>query len=297
MSRTFALLLTVLLAATALAGCMRNEDDPPATTTPGGTPTTTTPLATPIMTTPGTTPPGNGTTPLDSSTFALAAVGAPAQVRIGGAANFTLFVNGSANVTSDHVGAHFANNDSTNPPAAGRSDCNHVGGALPGTYNVTCAMAQAGAWYVWGHARVNDSGTERSWWTATPFVVKARDYNVTLSAPTQQQASRSNFTVTVNVTALGGSDNATGEVNVYVYNETTASPSASGAAGSCTPVGTGVVGTHAITCSVTREGLLPGTHYLRARILVAEGGTALDWWSSEATVTIGPVGAPALPGP
>lgn len=296
MARSIALLLTMVLSMTALAGCTDNGSDADDDVDPTPEPTLSTPATTtPATTTPVTSTPAPTPSPvLDSSTYALAAAGMPSQAKPG-KLNFTLFVNGSVTHATDHVGAHYADNDTTDPPVApGRKDCEHSSSAtLPGVFLVNCTIADEGIWYVWGHARINDSGELRNWWVADPFIVKVRDYNVTISGvPTSATASRSNFSVTV---AIAGKDNATSDhIGVHYWNATTTEPSVSNAEGACEHVAGGAVNTYTVVCSITNTGVGPQQYYLRGHLRLAEGGTVLSWWSAETPVTI--LGVPSLPG-
>lgn len=302
MRRFLALALTLILSTTVLAGCTKNnaEDDgqdeieptptTPTPTTQEPTPTTTTPV------TPTTTPTPPTTPVLDSSTYAIAVSGQPTQALPGAAFNFTMFVNGSIMHESDHVGAHISSNDTTNPPGAGRQDCEHTIAQLPGTFLVNCTIANEGTWYVWGHARINDTGELRNWWSPTPFVVKVRNYNLTLSdAPTNPPTSKQNFTVKLNVT---GVDNATSDhIDIHFWNATTTTPALATAAGNCAQVAepTGAIGVFTITCSIENTGIAGKDYYLRGHLRLTEGATTLDWWSAELKVSV--LGIPSTPLP
>lgn len=291
MLRTPSLLLTLTLVAAALAGC--TGDDTPPTTTPETTPTGTTPATTTPVTTPSNAT--NGSSPLDSSTFVLETTGAPTQAKAGEKVSFTLFVNGTQTVASDHVGAHYATNDTTNPPGPGRQDCEHANGTLSGVFNVSCTFATEGTYYVWGHARVTDDAGEHNWWAAMPFPVKVRAYNLTLSGvPTSPVGSKANFTFALNVT---GMDNATSDhIGAHFWNASEANPTLANAAGSCQHVTGGAVGNHTLTCSIESSGITPKEFYLRGHLRLVEGATTLEWWSAESTVTVSPVGLGGLPG-
>lgn len=295
MSKTLTLLLTLTLASVALAGCTDpNKDDENETTptpepSPEPTPTpTATPTATPSVS-PTPTPP---TPPLDSSTYKLAVAGAPGQAKPAQKFNFTLFVNGSVTHPTDHAGAHFANNDTATPDAAQMRGCEHSAGTLPGTFLVNCTIPDQGTWFVWGHARVNDSGELRNWWAPSPFPVKIRDYNITVAnAPTAPVTSGSNFTIQLQV---AGADNVTTDhLGAHYWNLTKADPTFESIDGSCEHLATGAVGKYDIKCAITNSGLAPKDYYLRGHLRITEGGTTLDWWSPEVKVNVGPaVGLP-----
>lgn len=290
--RAFSFLFASVLVGAALAGCVGGDDEKTPTPTPTTVGTTPTPVGTPAPTavaTP-TAAPTPGPVPLDSSTYGLESVGIPAQAKPGAKFNFTLYVNGSVTHASDHIGAHFAGNDTTDPPGPGRKDCEHSGASLPGVFLVNCTIQEVGTWYVWGHARINDSGELRNWWAASPAIVKVRDYNVTLSGvPTTVQTSNSNFTVTLTIAALNASDNATTDhMGIHWWNATQPDPTTQNSAGACEHLSGGAVGTHTIRCAIPNGGLTPATFYLRGHLRLTEGPTVLSWWSQEHQVTIGP---------
>ena len=294
MSKTLTLLLTLTLAATALAGCTDPDDggdvDPTPDPSPELTPTpTATPTTTPTIT-PTVTPP---TPPLDSSSFTLAATGAPGQAMPGEKFNFTLFANGTNAHASDHIGAHYADSDAATLDAATMRACeHHSSGTLPGVFVVTCAIADEGTWFVSGHARINDSGELRNWWTPAPFAVKIRDYNLTLSGvPTAPVGSGSNFTIQLQIV---GTDNVTTDhLGAHFWNLTKDNPTLDTAQGACEHLNTGAVGKYTVTCNITNDGVTVKDHYLRGHLRIVEGGTTLQWWSPEVKVSIGPaVGLP-----
>lgn len=305
MLRIPSLLLTFLLASAALAGCALpggDDDADEAMPTPDATPSPVFPTPEEVSPTPTPTPATATPTPptlpvLDSSTYALAVAGQPGQAKPGTRWNFTLFANGSVTQASDHVGAHYADNDTTDPPTApGRKDCEHPNGELPGVFTVHCAILGEGTWHVWGHARINDSGELRNWWTADPFVVKVRDYALNTSGfPTNPPTSNQNFTFTL---AIVGADNATStHLGAHYWNATEANPTVLNSAGACAhaPNATASVDTHTVTCAIPHTGVGAKDFFVRGHLRLTEGATTLDWWSPETKVAI--LGVPATPLP
>lgn len=291
MPRTFTLLATLLLASAALAGCALPGGDKPDTTTTTTTPPTSTTTTTPPPTT--TTPPvTNETTPLSNSSYTLATSGIPAQVLLGQRFNFTLYANGTREATSDHVGAHFADNTTTPISAATSQACEHASGALPGNFNVSCTISQVGTWYLYGHARGNESNTTYDWW-ATPVAVKVRNYTLNLTgAPTTPLTSNQTFTLLLNVT---GTDNVTSDhIGAHWFNATTTAPTAASSAGACAHLNTGVIDVHRVECSIPNTGTGPKTFYVYGHVRVIEGGVTLNWWSAPVEVQVvgTPVGLP-----
>lgn len=285
--RSFSLLSTFVLVATALAGCIGGEEGTP-TPTPMTVESTPSPVVTPTPTAVVTPTPPTTLPPLDSSTYQLAVAGMPTQAKPGARFNFTLFANGSVTRASDHIGGHFAGNDTTNPPVPpGRGDCEHQAGDLPGQFVVDCTLGTVGTWYVWGHARINDSGELRNWWPATPAIVKVRNFTVEVSGvPTAPVASKSNFTIRVNVT---GTENATSNhLGAHYWNATQPNPTAANSTGACAhlPDATGAIGSWTITCSIENKNVGATDFFLRGHVRVTEGDTTLDWWGEELKVSI-----------
>ena len=283
MSR-IATILAVLLASTALAGCTLNGGDDG-----NGTTTTTTTTPTNGTTTTTTTPPTqqtNATTPLTNSSYSVATSGIPAQALPGQRFNFTVYANGTQNVTSDHIGAHYADNATTGPNATAMKACEHQQGTLPGTYNVACRVDQTGTWYVYGHARANDTGGTYDWW-ATPVAVKVRNYTLNLTgAPSTPVLGNQNFTLSLGIT---GSDNATSDhIGAHWFNATTATPTVAGSGGACAHLNGNVVNTHAVDCRIPNPGPAPKTVYVYGHLRIVEGGVTLEWWSPPVEVTVGP---------
>lgn len=289
MSRSLTLLLTLVIAASALAGCTlggKDNDDtvvtPIVDTTPTTDPFATPPPVTPAVT-PSVTPP---TAPvLDTSSYGLAAAGAPGQAKPGSKFNFTLFANGTTTHASDHIGAHYANNDTAAPNASAMKACDHATGNLPGQFVVTCTLADQGTWYIYGHARITDT-SQHDWWVATPLVVKVRDYTLAVSGiPTNAQTSGGNFSFQVNIS---GTDNVTTDhIGAHFWNASETNPTIQNAAGACAHIASGAVGNYTISCSITNPGALaPHDYYLRGHLRIVEGGTTLEWWSPEQKVTV-----------
>lgn len=293
-------LLTLLLGVSlVLAGCTGGDDPAPGTPTgstpTGSTPTTTTPASTtPVNATPTTptTPAandtGNATEGLTNASYALTAVGIPAQVEVGRAFNFTLFANGTLNRTTEHVGAHYADNVTTTPPGPGRRDCAHATGSVPGVWLVNCTISQPGTWHVFGHLRLVENGTTYDYWAA-PQAVKVRNYTLTLAGfPTTPQVSNQSFTFTLNLT---GTENVTSDhVGAHVFNASTPNPTVSAqvapAVGVCTHGSGFTAGNHTVSCTIVHNGAAPGTYYVRGHLRITEGGVQTNFWSAEHTVTV-----------
>jgi hypothetical protein len=74
----------------------------------------------------------------------------------------------AAQHASDHIGAHFWNRTVSDPTpnVANGTACSHRAGDLPGSYEAACtAPAAPGTYRIRAHARINDDGTMRNWWS------------------------------------------------------------------------------------------------------------------------------------
>ncbi|HVM45787.1 MAG TPA: hypothetical protein VM582_07600, partial [Candidatus Thermoplasmatota archaeon] len=254
--RTIAILLTALLCASALAGCAANDEGTPTPTPATSTPTD--PFATP--TAPATTPTPTPVTPtpvdetnetvIDETSFALEISGVPSFVGAGRAFSFVLNVTGEANLTTDHIGAHYGPNATTAPTTALLPGaCEHVAGDLPGLYTVNCTIDEPGVYHLRGHARHVDAeaNVTTHWWSQTEAVVSVvGSYTLTygnLSAglPATARANQT-FTFTMNVT---GDQNLTSDHIGAHYNTTSQSgdPTTAKYSEACEHVGGDVPGT------------------------------------------------------
>lgn len=160
-------LFLVLLGAAFLAGCAADDDGaPPTDTTPPGDDTSA----------PGddADPPAD---PADAPLFTLTATGFPGDIHAGEAFSFTLEIEGEGEVTSDHIGAHYAVESSDvasldNYPHA----CAHQEGIAPGTFTVTCTFAEEGNYHLRGHLRLaQGDDTYAHYWSAEHTLVAEAD--------------------------------------------------------------------------------------------------------------------------
>lgn len=280
MSRTVTLMATFVLAAAALAGCTfgGNGDDDPTTTTTPFTTTATTPVT--------TTPPPTPEPTLSNTTFAVTTTGVPAQVKVGQKFNFTVTATGSTTYTSDHVGAHVADNATMPPILGGTRSCDHGALALPGAMMTNCTLDTPGTWHVFGHARGIEGNMTFEWW-ASPTPVKVRDFVLNLTAgPATPQPANTNFTFLL---SINGTENATSDhIGAHFFNATTGEPSLATAAGGCAHTTGPAVNSFQISCSVPNTGTTPRNVYVRGHLLLTEGGVTLDWWSAPVEVVILP---------
>lgn len=99
--------------------------------------------------------------------FDLVAAGVPAKAEAGKAFTFSVTAAGPEARTSDHLGAHYGSATSNAPSTTVYAKaCAHTTGNLPGTWQVTCTIAEPGTVYLRGHARTNESGTLKNFWTS-----------------------------------------------------------------------------------------------------------------------------------
>jgi hypothetical protein len=145
-----ALLLCTLLAA-SLAGCSGDGDDDPAGDDSSATPAPT------------------------ASSYTVTLEGFPvAPIPANTTFTFIDRISGDVVRMSDHIGAHFGQNSTTDPSTTAYPNaCAHTHGDLPGTYEVTCtAPAAPGAYFLRGHARIMQDNLTVNWWSnEQPFTV------------------------------------------------------------------------------------------------------------------------------
>ena len=103
----------------------------------------------------------------------------PNTAHLNQAFTFTLYANGTGNVTSDHVGAHYSG--ASHAAAAPTTTlyeqaCAHQAGAVPGVFTVSCTFTDPTTlvWYLRGHVRLTDAaGKTYDFWT--------QEYTITVS--------------------------------------------------------------------------------------------------------------------
>jgi hypothetical protein len=110
------------------------------------------------------------TTSAPADSYALTAIGFPSTGTVNQNVTFQLEIKGGPMRTSDHIGGHYWNNQTTDPTAEFAQQagaCVHVPGvnSFPATFNVTCRFAAPGTYYVHGHLRYVDGETTRNFWT------------------------------------------------------------------------------------------------------------------------------------
>lgn len=288
--RLHAIFLAASLVSIALAGCTGGDDAPVATSPATTSPAISDPImTTPATTTPATTPPPAGPV-FDSSTYALALVASAPHVKVGERLNLTLHVNGTQNATAQTLGAYFSANET--PPASieDAGACEQENGTLPGVHEIWCAFPEAGVWYVWGHASLDDAGETRQWWTSTGVRVEARSYTLTLSEVPTSASSGSAFSFTLQIS--GAPNGTTDHIGAHFFNDT-ASSTTEAQAGECQHTTGEAVGNHTLSCTIEHTGL-PKEFYVRGHLRFSVGGVTLSWWSEPKTVTVSPLPANPL---
>jgi hypothetical protein len=141
----------LLLAAIVAAGCTSPSDDADGSHT---------------MT-------SSGMMSMGPDTYRMQLSGVPAAVAPGATFNVTVTAQMGTGMmavhhASDHIGAHFWNRTVSDPTAsvANGTACSHRSGDLPGSYEATCTAPMAvGTYHIRAHARINDDGTMRHWWS------------------------------------------------------------------------------------------------------------------------------------
>ncbi len=136
----FALLASLALAATPLAGCLGGDEGSGSRAAP---------------------------TPSAATEYKLATLGVPAAVDPGTNFTFTLTITGAVTKASKHVGAHWGAISTTAAPSTAiySKACVHQEGTVPGTFTVTCNMSAPGTHYLRGHLQVLDDGKTVNYWS------------------------------------------------------------------------------------------------------------------------------------
>jgi hypothetical protein len=112
----------------------------------------------------------------EEESFTLTVNDLPARTMAGGTISMMLNIQGSPEVTSDHIGAHYWNFTTTDPTAdftAQAGACKHVEGSAtaPGAFPVSCTFEKPGVYYVHGHMRTTHDGQIVNWWSKGHKVV------------------------------------------------------------------------------------------------------------------------------
>ncbi len=275
-------LVSALVFATALAGCVSNDDSGSPTM---GAPTTTEPG-------PGTTEPAPTT--IDETSFAVAVTNFPTTVTAGEAFNFTVDVTGDATATSDHIGAHFGGNSSTAPSTTVYgSACAHSTGAVPGSFAVTCVLPDAGTAYLRGHMRYTpETGSPINYWgdeitvtvaePSTPApALNASAFMVVVENFPVQVVGNVPFSFKVNVT--GNTSAASDHIGAHFGRNTTTTPSTMVYDNTCEHTAGTAPGVFDVTCTVTGE----GEWFLRGHMRITpEAGDAVNFWGDEIPFTV-----------
>lgn len=287
--RRIATTLALLLATTSLAGCAFFGGDG-ETTTSTTTTTTSTPVTTTAQTTTTTSTPPVTTTPepgtISETTFALATPGVPTQIETGRTFNFTLFVNGSTSISSDHVGAHFGTTTSTTPSTSVYdNECVHQAGTLPGTFVVACTIKTDGTWYLRGHARITSQNQTFNYW-GPEHTVKVRNFTLTATNVPPTAVGNVSFTFRLNVT---GNETLTSDhVGAHWSWNATNNPSTTTLPNECVHQSGSVPGVFDVTCRIPAGGLTPTKAYLFGHARFTDGDFQTNYWTPMFELTVSP---------
>lgn len=110
-------------------------------------------------------------TEVKARAFTLNLTGAPSTPPLGNSSfTLTLAINGTENVTSDHIGAHWFNTTTADPTVATSAGaCTHVTGPSVNTHAIECKIPNTGAApravQVYGHLRIVEGGITLDWWS------------------------------------------------------------------------------------------------------------------------------------
>lgn len=278
--KAYTIILSCIIAATALAGCADNDDaTPPADSSP--TPATT---PTPLLPTPTPTP-----APTDNGTaanFTLTAANVPTTVFAGEAFTFNLTIAGETEMETDHIGAHYNTTPNPEPAGAYGKACEHQPGTVPGEFVVRCTFAEEGEHFLRGHLRVNDSGTLRNFWT-DEFEVVARGPvgNHTLATsgmPTLPVTAGSTFNFTL---AITGDADVSDHIGGHFGANSSATPKVSDYPLACAHTAGSVPGEYAVSCEVPATAA-PGTYHLRGHMRITVDSMKHDFWAPETSFVV-----------
>lgn len=284
------LLTTLLCACLAFAGCTGGNEPAPPT---GGSPLPTTPATSTPAGTPPATPTVADVTPQAYVPYSLDVSGVPAEVEAGQNFTFVLRATGGAPATSDHIGAHFGNRSAAGEPANTTTyarACQHVTTStpVPGTFQVTCSMPGAGAWYLRGHvlAAGNHSWGSETAITARPAWTPSGNYTLNLTGvPT---VARANENVTMNL-SIAGPPGLSSHFGAHFNATSRGAPTVAAYNGACshqtTPTTVPPTAPFVVTCTFPA----PGTYYLRGHLRVDEGiplPTTNNYWTGEHVVLV-----------
>lgn len=90
----------------------------------------------------------------------------PDAVTSGTNFTFNLTIEGEPEWASDHIGAHYGANSTDEPSTTAYGNaCAHQAGDLPGEFEVTGKIDDAGIWYLRGHTRITVEGEPLNYWT------------------------------------------------------------------------------------------------------------------------------------
>lgn len=275
--KSIVILLAALLAATALTGCASN-DDGDANDNANPTPPTNTTDETPET---NETPeeeqplPGVNETVDNVTGYTLTTSGIPTIVTAGNNFTFKLNVVGPI-AESDHIGAHYANEELATPSASTMKACAHTAGQLPGQFDVTCTL-EGGEWYVYGHLRTmgEDNHTHDYW--AAPVKVVAYEYALVLENVT---SSGKNATFSLNVTGSPASNST--HAGAHYTTEPVTGTFSTSTMQACSHGDQSAPGNFTVACEFASA----GTYYVYGHYRVNSGDDVEDFWSSAVVYTV-----------
>lgn len=107
-------------------------------------------------------------------TYTITVEEPPTTVTANESFTFNITIEGDVESTTDHAGAHYGNQSSDEPSTTVYDQtCAHSGGAVPGSFEVTCTISEPGTYYYRGHLRITEGGQTHNWWSEEHQVVVA----------------------------------------------------------------------------------------------------------------------------
>ncbi|HEX2021721.1 MAG TPA: hypothetical protein VHH36_03360 [Candidatus Thermoplasmatota archaeon] len=272
--------LALVAAACLLAGC---GDPAPEGEVPEATPTGRLGRETPAAE-PAPDPPTDAADAPPAPIELRVALEAPAVVVAGEPFLVVVRIEASANASSDHVGLHHASNASL--PGSDAPACDHLPGAVPGNFTLSCVIQGPGQHGLRADARVDDAGGPRLFWSETvPLTVRppVPRYEVEiLETPTQPLAPGASFALRLRV---AGNATETVGVGARLGNATTDVPSDEAYPWACAMRQAQAPGDFDVRCDVPADAP-PGPLYVRGLARVFVGDDARDAWSEEAAIVV-----------
>jgi hypothetical protein len=195
---------------------------------------------------------------------------------------------------SDHVGAHYGPSSAEAPTTNGNlgaytSGCIHHSETPTTPAATKCTIAQAGTYYLRGHARIMVGDVLTDFWSREYLVVAVSPDDQPLPGAPQvllydvpsTVAAGTTFTMPLEVE--WAVPEGTQSNHVGAHYDSVPHPNPTGAyANGCSHSGGAIPGDFTTTCTLP----VAGTQYLRGHARFENGGALTDYWSDEVTIVV-----------